>query len=618
MNKKRLKLIHRLKNSKITKKRGLAIFFACMIVLFCLSFFPSLKDQVLAQSSNGNVKGWMWSSGVGWIQLDSNASNPVKVDSAGNFSGYAWSSGVGWINFNPEGPYPASGPQSGVKMSSSGDTRTITGWARACSVYISSACAGAVRDVNDPTKQDFSGWDGWINMSHATYDAQTQTFEGFSWGDLNLGWTKFFGAKCEGDNCPIATNDQPGISCSVDLNTVPGKVLWRAVYNGPENVSLDWDISSINCLPQSGPSAASASSVVGAQNKTSEFTVRSCLFDGNGVGIISACPAGVGTCTDSNTFLTATCETCLGSSCTPPPGCTTPPCSSGTRVVSCSAPTGTVIAGQDVAWTASFSNTLDSTTLSLFNWTLPSFTMSSHNGDNSTYVGKYADTASGSISGNSVTATLSDGSTINQDCPNVNVQAAVACIPRGDLLPDPANGAVCCGGITACDDGGPNDGRCVACDAACVASASFSGYIENNFTTSWPVESDSKATVNFEACSDGGPVTSEICVAEDKGVGDDGISRKYECATPPQLLDNNKATVKCNGSDCTNISTSNNVQVSVIFDYSDGSAVMSPTNVPQTGDTANYTYLLYFKQGDVRLNNNHPILVRLFGLTSGS
>lgn len=154
-------------------------------ILLLLAVFAVLVlygERVFAGLSQ-NTSGWAWSSNIGWISfnsLDCDADGNGLSDGAplgcpvtgtpisdygvqvnptsGELSGYAWSSGVGWISFNradtgtpPEAPY--NGSESFIacvdfldagQLCDNADNNKVYGWARALSYG--------------------GGWDGWISL----------------------------------------------------------------------------------------------------------------------------------------------------------------------------------------------------------------------------------------------------------------------------------------------------------------------------------------------------------------------------------------------------------------------------------------------------------------------
>lgn len=137
------------------------------------------SDNNASQGQCGGALPPCAAEGVGWISFNSKTEGSsqdykVTVDSVtGDFNGYAWSPNIGWITFSsiamqkcssnsgdtcPPGPPPVAN----VNLSASGQI-PVTGWARACAVFVS-GCSGALR----PDSQR-GGWDGWIRLGGAGY-----------------------------------------------------------------------------------------------------------------------------------------------------------------------------------------------------------------------------------------------------------------------------------------------------------------------------------------------------------------------------------------------------------------------------------------------------------------
>lgn len=129
------------------------------------------------------VKGWAWSSNIGWISfncMDTNvcatSSYSVKINSeTGKISGYAWSSNVGWISFDCEN---CSAKVEGTLGSG---VVNVTGFARVLSV------------AENPTNA--GGWNGWIRFDHGKENPVTiddaGDFHGWAFADQVVGWISF-------------------------------------------------------------------------------------------------------------------------------------------------------------------------------------------------------------------------------------------------------------------------------------------------------------------------------------------------------------------------------------------------------------------------------------------
>jgi hypothetical protein len=129
----------------------------------------------------------MWSDNVGWFNANGTGGTVAINPTDGNFSGYAWSDSVGWLNFAPGGTNPDGGAgKVSVPISAGKPSGSVTGWARACSVF-ASGCAGTFK-----SSDQLGGWDGWVKMINVSL-ASNGKFSGFAWGDLNVGWSDLSG-----------------------------------------------------------------------------------------------------------------------------------------------------------------------------------------------------------------------------------------------------------------------------------------------------------------------------------------------------------------------------------------------------------------------------------------
>jgi hypothetical protein len=233
--------------------------------------------------TGGPIKGWAWSSTIGWISLnckntggDDCTSWGVSVDPAtGNLSGYAWSagndprgntSGIGWIKFGDFATTPdvAGGSPGNAHMDfASGQ---IGGWVR--------ACAGAADPANceGGTNPNSGGWDGWISLSGSEYpspdtsatefggvtlNTNTGNIRGFAWGSTNVGWVQF-DASCAGCVGAPVLNDVAIANCSIVEQSIssPGvyKVVWEATASGGNgSYQYKWGSSSWGTSNRSTP-----------------------------------------------------------------------------------------------------------------------------------------------------------------------------------------------------------------------------------------------------------------------------------------------------------------------------------------------------------------------------
>jgi len=215
--------------------------------------------------SGNNVYGWAWSENIGWINFNSNGITGsagtiipggggdfdygVNINDDGTFSGYAWSENIGWIKFdgNYDSSYTKGYPAlpyhsvcvnlNGQSTCDGAQDNSVTGWARACSVF-ASGCSGALNP-------DRGGWDGWINLGQLLTSPLTMNplaisstpdsdgfyeFHNWAWGGSDdstdtaynkavIGWASF---NCqEGGGCPKSNNYKVITTFFSEINPKP-------------------------------------------------------------------------------------------------------------------------------------------------------------------------------------------------------------------------------------------------------------------------------------------------------------------------------------------------------------------------------------------------------------
>ncbi len=146
-------------------------------------FYQNLNTskEVKAQMSGQPLKGWAWSSNIGWVKFDG-WSDSVELLPSGKLRGYAWSSNIGWIDFSPsQADINASVNLTDPKKPAEIDfsTKLMSGYARALSYG--------------------DGWDGWIKMAKGPSDGggdygvnlNGNKLESFAWGGDVIGWLNF-------------------------------------------------------------------------------------------------------------------------------------------------------------------------------------------------------------------------------------------------------------------------------------------------------------------------------------------------------------------------------------------------------------------------------------------
>jgi hypothetical protein len=176
-------------------KKILSFLLALVLIVVVAAAF-NLKVNRSQADTDVDLKGWAWSSNIGWISFNS-SNNPgvspqnfkVTLKGDGKLDGYAWSSNIGWIHFGEPGKTLAQ--VSGTNAS---------GWAKALS-------GGSAES---------GGWDGWIKLakesgdSGANYGVKlrtstadgSKTFYDFAWGGEVVGWVNFNPSLPVGDIPP--------------------------------------------------------------------------------------------------------------------------------------------------------------------------------------------------------------------------------------------------------------------------------------------------------------------------------------------------------------------------------------------------------------------------------
>ncbi len=248
------------------KKNLIFSLFVLLAIFSALIYLPTPILQAQTPGTGFDISGWPWSDNVGFFSTDG-----LHVDASGVFSGYMWNDGIGWVNFAPSDGTPPSGTK-GVRINNT----AVTGWARACSVFVT-GCSGTMKD--DIYR---GGWDGWVQMTSVDYNPTTGKFGGYAWGDLNVGWISFGVSTAIAGTCEATNSCDPGVDCQAtnschstgcnpEISVCSGD--W-----GSNNVTLTIQPCQISATPPAVPDTLSISSADGK---------------------ISNCTFGSGTCTDS-------------------------------------------------------------------------------------------------------------------------------------------------------------------------------------------------------------------------------------------------------------------------------------------------------------------------------
>ena len=261
---------------KIFKKSKIFLIFLSFFIIAVLAYFNFSKSNLpiqLAQAgvydsaagTGHNLRGFAWSSNIGWISFNSTdcdnngniyLGNPagcpvngtaffdygVYIDNnTGDISGFAWSENVGWISFNREN-YCESGVNIGKTCANSGDCDGATCGGDSAGktgdpLYPPyNSTTGTIAKYNTGTHV-IDGWakilsmgdDGWISFNCSNNGGSCGTsdykvianvtnseLEGWAWNgnddDSGIGWISF---NCKGYNVCNGTGDN-GEVCSID------------------------------------------------------------------------------------------------------------------------------------------------------------------------------------------------------------------------------------------------------------------------------------------------------------------------------------------------------------------------------------------------------------------
>lgn len=195
-------------------------------ILFTKGLLSS--PQADAFASSNELKGFAWSSNIGWISFNclntatcGSSAYKVVMDNSGNLSGYAWSSNIGWINTNPAGAAARPSDAHGLQINLSNGV--MSGWMRACGGAATAAtCSGGSVD----------GWDGWIKITDAKIATGgiikngAGTEGGWAWGSDVVGWVQFYNT--------ITSNGVivPSVDC--DFTADPAGII------PPQSSKLSW------------------------------------------------------------------------------------------------------------------------------------------------------------------------------------------------------------------------------------------------------------------------------------------------------------------------------------------------------------------------------------------
>ncbi len=270
------------------------------IAALCVSFVSVFVFWASAHAAT-DVKGFAWSSNIGWISFNSancdanldgksdgtNAACPsagtdmglygitLSALPTGNFAGFAWSSNIGWISFNTSDltGCPSGSCTSGLM------NNAAAGWARA----IGGNTAGT------------SGWTGWLHLANATpaYGpllGADGKFAGYSWGQNVVGWMKWN---------PAGGGVYIGVVPPTTPTTTPSAgTLLQVIENGSGLVVSNVPTpNGINCGSDCSERYASSTSVVLVASNTTGYQFDSWGGDASSCGSATTCTLLIGNAT---------------------------------------------------------------------------------------------------------------------------------------------------------------------------------------------------------------------------------------------------------------------------------------------------------------------------------
>ncbi len=269
--------------------------FAAILFTSTFFFLVGTTPAVAAPSDYPTeLTGYIWAGtqdaadgtaqGIGWISLNCENESPscpvdygVEITDGGSdvngylLQGEAWAGGatssIGWVTFEPS-DCPAQDPTD-CRARLNPVTLEFTGWARACSVYVS-GCSGALKSNADK----LADWDGWISLNSANHSGAISygvaingagtNFDpaSWAWGSNVLGQVGSWGmAGLRSRGGPGDPDD--GLACVAEQGTTyecignisSSTTVYPSCYT--ETDSIDCTSSGDVCNPSTGQCVAS-------------------------------------------------------------------------------------------------------------------------------------------------------------------------------------------------------------------------------------------------------------------------------------------------------------------------------------------------------------------------
>ncbi len=178
--------------------------------------YCSTSNYKVSNDGSGNLSGWAWNSGIGWISFDCSDTDScatsdyhVTYDSQDDFHGWAWNDSVGWISFNCAEPNACSASDYKVKLNDSYSNIDVTdhwawnddvGWidfsfdevnvtSTELKGYAYSRQAGVV-SLNCDSTGNPSGTNYCSSSDYKVSNDGSGNLSGWAWND-DFGWISF-------------------------------------------------------------------------------------------------------------------------------------------------------------------------------------------------------------------------------------------------------------------------------------------------------------------------------------------------------------------------------------------------------------------------------------------
>jgi hypothetical protein len=267
-------------NNLKTHLWSVGFFVLALVLVGTVAYSPKqvATTAVQAQSSGDELKGYAWSSNIGWLSFNCSdrgvcgtSDYKVTLQSDGTLTGYAWSPNIGWVRFGGLTDFPTGNGTTATNAVR--DANSFKGFIRACSVF-QSGCSGATKDVGS---YELGGWDGWISLAGTTTDNSNygatlsgNTFQGYAWGDEVVGWLNFgTGSGGGGGGVTVSFPNAPSVDLKVNGTDLPNAV------NLGDTVNLSWTSNNAtSCSALSGAWSLLGTRTLSGSEASSQITAQ--------------------------------------------------------------------------------------------------------------------------------------------------------------------------------------------------------------------------------------------------------------------------------------------------------------------------------------------------------